>query len=447
MTHNSSYKISTLAGVAIVMANMIGTGAFTSLGFQLKELNDPIAVLTLWGLGGLLAISGAFSYAEVGTAIKKSGGEYTFLSQMYHPMIGYLSGWVSLTVGFAAPIALASIAFTEYFPLNGINVKWIAILLLTGITFIHTKSLRVSSQFQIISTLFKIIVMLVIILAGLLLTSNSDVSIKMTTNYFTELKSSAFAIALIYVSYSYSGWNAAAYISEEFKNPRKSLPFSLIGGTVIVTLLYTLLQYVFLKHTPINELLGQIEVGEIATSKMFGNSVGKIFGFVISILLVSSISAMVWVGPRVTSSMASQHRFWNYFRTEKSEIPERALWLQFAISFILIITGTFEQIMIYCGVLLTLSTMLVVFAVFILRAKKHYKNTDAYRSPLFPFFQILYLLLSIWMIAYATINHPLETVIGLLNIFIGLATYFFGKRLQKKEQLLVQDDSFISNNK
>ena len=184
MTNISTYKISTLACAAIVMANMIGTGAFTSLGFQLKELNDPITVLTLWGLGGFLAISGSLSYAEVGTAIKKSGGEYTFLSQMYHPLIGYLSGWVSLPVGFTAPIALASIAFTEYFPLDGINVKWIAILLLTGITFIHTKSLRVSSRFKIISTLFKIIVMLVIILAGLLLTSNSNVSIKMTTNYF-----------------------------------------------------------------------------------------------------------------------------------------------------------------------------------------------------------------------------------------------------------------------
>lgn len=435
MANNPSYKISTLAGIAIVMANMIGTGAFTSLGFQLNELHDPIAVITLWGLGGLLAISGAFSYAEVGTAIRESGGEYTFLSQIYHPLVGYLSGWISLTVGFAAPIALASIAFTEYFPLDGMNVKWIAILLLAGITFIHTKSLRISSLFQIISTLFKIIVMVVIILGGLLLTSNSDVSVKMTTNYFSEIRSSAFAIALIYVSYSYSGWNAAAYVSEEFKNPRKSLPISLIGGTIIVTLLYTFLQYVFLKHTPISELVGQIEVGEIATSKMFGNSMGKIFGFVISMLLVSSISAMVWVGPRVTSSMASQHRFWNYFRTKNNEIPKKALWLQFAISFILITTGTFEQIMIYCGVLLTLSTMLVVWAVFILRYKKQYKHTDAYRSPLFPIFQILYLLLSIWMIVYATINHPLETTVGLLNVFIGLVTYFLGKKLQKKEEL------------
>ena len=157
MSHNSSYKISTLAGMAIVMANMIGTGAFTSLGIQLKGLQDPLAVLTLWVFGGLLAISGAFSYAEVGTTIRKSGGEFTFLSEIYHPIIGYLSGWISLLVGFAAPIALAAIAFTEYFHPGGIHAKWLAILLLAGITFIHTQSLLTSSRFQLVSTLFNLL--------------------------------------------------------------------------------------------------------------------------------------------------------------------------------------------------------------------------------------------------------------------------------------------------
>ena len=440
MIHNPSYKISTLAGMAIVMANMIGTGAFTSLGFQLKELHDPLVVLTLWIFGGLLAISGAFSYAEVGTTIRKSGGEYTFLSEIYHPVVGYLSGWISLTVGFAAPIALASIAFTEYFPTDSTHAKWLAIILIAGITFIHTKSLLTSSRFQLISTWFKVIVMVGIILSGIILPSNST-SNDITANFFTELKSSAFAIALIYVSYSYSGWNAAAYISEEFKYPRKSLPPALIWGTVIVTLLYTLLQFVFLKHTPFSELIGQIDVGQIATSKMFGEPAGKIFGILISLLLVSSISAMVWVGRRVTSSMAMQHQIWSYFKSKNGEIPQRALWLQFGISFILIVTGTFEQIMIYCGVLLTASTMLVVWSVFILRIKKQYKDkdNDSYRSPLFPLFQILYLLLSTWMIAYALISNPFETMIGLLNLLIGIITYLISKRMAKNETFIIKN--------
>lgn len=417
------------------MANMIGTGAFTSLGFQLKDMQNPISILTLWVLGGVLALSGAFSYAEVGTYIRKSGGEYAFLSEIYHPLLGYLSGWISITVGFAAPIALAAIAFTEYFQIGGFNTKWVAIVMLAVITFIHTKNLRTSSRFQIVSTFFKVMVILAIIVSGLMMTGNTNISLEITPDYYSEIKSGAFAIALIYVSYSYSGWNAAAYITDEFKTPRKSLPVALIGGTLIVTFLYSLLQFVFLKHVPMGELIGQIEVGAIATEKMFGESISKFFSIAISILLISGISAMVWVGPRVTSSMANQHRLWNYFKTANNKIPQRALWLQFVISFILIVTGSFEQIMIYCGVLLTLSTMLVVYAVFILRFKNKEKNADTYRSPLFPLFQILYLLLSGWMIAYTIINHPYETIIGLLNLLVGMITFYISKRMTNEKTI------------
>lgn len=445
MANNSTYKITTFAGIAIVIANMIGTGAFTSLGFQLKDMESPLTILILWILGGVLALSGAFSYAEVGTFIKKSGGEYAFLTEMYNPLVGYLSGWISLTVGFAAPIALAAIAFTEYFKFGGINADWAAILLIAVITFIHTKNLRTSSRFQIVSTLFKIAVMAAIILSGLVMTGNADISFDTDGNYYTEITSSAFAIALIYVSYSYSGWNAAAYISEEFRNPGKSLPIALIGGTIIVTVLYTLLQFVFLKHTPVSELVGQLEVGEIATAKMFGTSIGRLFGVIISILLVSSISAMVWVGPRVTSSIATQHRLWQYFKITPNEIPKRALWLQFIIGLILIATGTFEQIMIYCGVLLTLSTMLVVLSVFMLRCKRSYKTKGAYRSPLFPFFQILYLLLSLWMIAYTIVNHVYETMIGFANLIAGIISYYISRRMDTIKTAEQSTDEVGSN--
>jgi len=307
MQKKLTYKISTLTGVAIVMANMIGTGAFTSLGFQLKNMGLPASILSLWILGGILALAGAFSYAEVGTYIRKSGGEYSFLSEIYHPIAGYLSGWISLTVGFAAPIALAAIAFTEYFSFGDYNIKYIAISVIAVITFIHTKNLKTSSRFQIFFTLFKVLIMAVIIFSGIIVAEQSEVSYEINRQYFSEIKSGAFAIALIYVSYSYSGWNAAAYISEEFENPRKSLPVALIGGTLGVTILYTLLQFVFLKHIPAAELAGKLKVGEIAAKKMFGTDIGKLFGIIISFLLVSSISAMVWVGPRVTSSMAEKH--------------------------------------------------------------------------------------------------------------------------------------------
>jgi APA family basic amino acid/polyamine antiporter len=423
------YKITTLTGIALVVANMIGTGAFTSLGFQLKDLENPTIILILWVLGGLIALSGAFSYAEIGTHIQRSGGEYAFLTKLFHPLVGYLSGWISITVGFAAPIALSAMAFVAYFPYFDLNPKWTSIILIAVITLIHTKNLGLSSKFQNISTLFKVGVIVVLIFIGIWLEPTFDNVGFLTNSDYSNLISPAFAVALIYVSYSYSGWNAAAYITEEFKNPKKSLPVALIGGTLIVTVLYALLQYVFLKHVPIPELKGQLNVGTIAMNKMIGADYGRLFGLAISLLLISGISAMVWVGSRVTSSIAKGHRFWNYFKTERNNIPQRALWLQFGISALLILTGTFEQILIYCGILLTMSSMATVIGVFKLRYQQKKEQTDRFKSPLFPLFQLIFIILSLWMIVYAFINSPFEVIVGFGNILIGFLTYWWSNKL------------------
>ncbi|MBB4035345.1 APA family basic amino acid/polyamine antiporter [Dysgonomonas hofstadii] len=431
MTKRQVTKISIYTGMSIVVANMIGTGAFTSLGFQLVDLSNTGAILSLWILGGLLALSGAFSYAEVGTVIKRSGGEFAFLSQIYHPVIGYLSGWISLTVGFAAPIALAVIAFTEYFPISTAYPKLIGILLIAGITLIHSFSLNSSSKFQNITTLLKVSLIAILIITGLALPAGTENAINFEKPYLGEITSTAFAVSLIYVSYSYSGWNAAAYITEEFKNPVKALPIALIGGTLVVTLLYTLLQFVFLKHVPLAELTGKLNVGTIAVQHMLGDQFAKLFGVAISLLLISGISAMVWVGPRVTASIAKEYSLWKYFKDNAKGIPVKALWLQFLISVILILSGTFEQIMIYCGVLLSVSCLLVVIGTFILRVKNKDSLSKGFKSPLFPLFQIFFIVISLWMIGFAFFNNPIECIIGLSNILLGLATYFLSIRLKQ----------------
>lgn len=416
-------QISTITGVSIVVANMIGTGAFTSLGFQLNDLSNTSTILTLWILGGIFALSGAFSYAEVGTSIRLSGGEYAFLDKLYHPVIGYLSGWVSITVGFAAPIALSAIAFTEYFPWSVPYPKIVGILMVAIITWIHSKNLRSSAHFQNTSTLIKAVIILVFITAALMLPGTAENTIQINASYFQELTTGAFVISLIFVSYSYSGWNAAAYITEEFKNPHRSLPVALIGGTLIVTLLYTLLQYSFLKHVPQVELVNKINVGTISARYMLGERFSAIFSGSISFLLISGISAMIWVGPKVTSQIAKKYPLWNYFRENKKGIPTKASWLQFAISALLIITGTFEEILIYCGVLLTFSSLLVVTAIFKLRRNKKADAQQHFRSPLFPLFQILFILLSVWIILFAFISSPYETTMGMINLLIGVITF------------------------
>lgn len=424
-----TYKITALTGLALVVANMIGTGAFTSLGFQLEDLQNPVTIVVLWLLGGLIALSGAFSYAELGTHIQRSGGEYAFLSRLFHPLVGYLSGWISITVGFAAPIALSAMAFVAYFPFFDLDPKWTSIVLIALITLIHTKSLNLSSKFQNISTFLKVVLILGLILIGLWVGPPSGNEGLWRSLEIPELLSPAFAIALIYVSYSYSGWNAAAYITEEFKNPKKALPFALIAGTLLVTLLYTALQYVFLKHVPIAELRGHLNVGTIAMERMLGEDYGRLFGLVISLLLVSGISAMVWVGSRVSSSIAKDHTFWRYFETPKNDIPKKALWFQFALSALLILTGTFEQILVYCGLLLTLSSMATVFGVFILRRTNDKSQAHGYKSPFFPFFQVVFIAISLWMVVYAFIDKPFETLLGSINLLLGLLTYLWSNTL------------------
>lgn len=430
----SKAKISALTGTSIVVANMIGAGAFTSLGFQLESLSNTGVILSLWILGGIVALAGALSYAEIGTMIKRSGGEYTFLSQIYHPIVGYLSGWISLTVGFAAPIALSIIAFTTYLPINLKYPQMVGILLAFGITFIHCYSLNSSSRFQNISTFLKIFFILIIICLGLFLPTKEANAINFEQSYWTEIGSLAFAISLIYVSYSYSGWNAAAYITEEFKNPRKALPIALIGGTLIVTILYTFLQFVFMKHAPYSELAGKLNVGAISVEYMLGATMSNIFSAGISVILISGISAMVWVGPRVTASIAREHNLWKFFKVDADCIPRRALWFQFALTTLLLLTGTFEQIMIYCGVLLSISTLLVVIGVTILRYRKINITENSFRSPAFPFFQILFIIVSLWMIVFAFIYSPIECLLGLTNLLLGLLTLIVSKRMSAAKE-------------
>ena len=421
------YKITTLTGLAIVLANMIGTGAFTSLGFQVKSLHQTSTILTLWILGGVIALSGAVSYAEVGANIKKSGGEYAFLSHLYNPLIGYLSGWISLTVGFTAPIALSAMALISYFPYLSVNPRWAAIVVIGIITFIHTRNLKISALFQNSSTVIKMVLFLFLIVMGTFLPGITSGTNTTDASYLTELISPAFAIALIYVVYSYSGWNAAAYITNEFENPSKSLPIVLIGGTVIVTILYSLLQYIFLKHLTLGEMEGQLNVASLAAQKMFGKAVGNLFGLAISISLISSVSAMVWVGARITASMANDHSFLFSFRMQSNQLPVKALWLQFVISSVLIITGTFEQILIYCGILISLSSMLVVIGIYKLRNEQPKNESDTeFKSPWYPFFQIIFVLLTVWMIIFTLYDKPWESLAGMINLLIGTATFYWG---------------------
>ena len=420
-------KIGWVSAGALVVANMIGTGVFTSLGFQLEDVRNTWSIVFLWSLGGLVALAGAFSYAELGAYYRRSGGEYHYLSELYHPLVGYLSGWVSLTVGFAAPVALAAMAMGAYlYQLTGIPPKWLAaaVVLLTSLA--HSTSIRQSSLFQNSLTLLKLVLILGFIVAGLTMTTEYE-ALDWSGKWQEELLLPAAAVSLVYVTYSYTGWNAAAYIVEEIEQPARNLPRGLIYGTLIVVVLYELLQLVFLKNASYGQLSGQLEIGQVVAVNLFGLRGGQLVSTAIALFLLSSVSAMIWVGPRVSLVMAEDHALWRFLKYKNEhEVPVRAVWFQSAISLLMIATGTFEQVLLYCGFILQLFSALSVAGIIKLRLR----GVDLpYRSPAYPWMPLFFLIVSAWIIVFLLFEQPLESAIGLGILVLGLVTYWWSGRM------------------
>lgn len=419
-------KIGWMSAAALVVANMVGTGVFTSLGFQVTDIDNSWAIILLWAIGGLIALTGAFSYAEIGSAFGRSGGEYHYLSELYHPIVGYLSGWISLSVGFAAPLALAAMGMAAYVgDYWGIHPTSVAIGVLVFVSLIHSFSLKSSSRFQNFTTIAKVLLIFLLIAAGLLMSSDHS-GLDFSSSWQNQIILPAFAISLVYVTYSYTGWNAAAYIVEEIKKAPKNLPKALIRGTVIVTVLYVLLQIVFLKHATIDQLSGKVDIGHIVAQNIFGEAGGITISHLIAFFLISSISAMIWVGPRVTMAMAEDYNLWSFLKKKnQTGIPVRAIWFQTLISVLLILMGTFEQILLYCGFILQISSALCVFGAFRLRKLK---SDLPYHNPFHPIFPIIFTMISILIVGFMVVEKPFESLIGISNLVVGLATYFISKK-------------------
>ncbi len=289
---------------AVVIANMIGTGVFTSLGFQLLDIQSTTGILWLWAIGGLCALSGALCYAELGARNVGSGGEYHFLTELVHPYAGFVSGCVSATVGFAAPIALESLTFGVYLAtaLPAVPAKLSATLLILVMVALHTRTRRDSAQGQFALTLLKIVLIVVFVATALIV--GADYDHQLSGPVFSgadDMLSGGGAVALIYVMYAYSGWNAATYILGELEDPQRDLPRALIVGCIIVTCIYVVLNAVFLISAPIDELRGEVEVAYIVADYVVGGQGAFAVSLLLSGILISTVSAMIMAGPRPCS--------------------------------------------------------------------------------------------------------------------------------------------------
>jgi len=427
-------KIGLYTATFIVIANMIGTGVFTSLGYQLDGIQSGFAIMMLWVLGGVIALCGALSYGELASAMPRSGGEYQYLTKIFHPLLGFLSGWVSVTVGFAAPVALSAMALGNY--VNKVSPAINPVLMASGIvvliTIIHSFTLKRSAVIQDVSTILKIVLILFFVVAGLVLATSQHVDILPAVSNIKEqswtcIFSASFAVSLNYIYYAYSGWNASAYIANDMENPKVNIPKSLLYGTIIVMVLYVLINYVFLYSSPMSELKDKQEVGYIAATHIFGPNGSKLMAILIALTLLSSVSSMVFIGPRVAQVMGQDLKQISFLaKQNKHGIPVVAKVIQCAISVFLVITSTFSDVMLYVGFTLNLITFLTVFGLFVMRIRGKIKS-DSYKTFGYPVTPFIFLLLSAWTLYFTMSVNYKQSLLGLATILAGSIIYFIRK--------------------
>ena len=408
---------------ALVVANMVGTGIFTSLGFQVGEIPSRPAIMALWTLGGVLALCGALCYAELSAALPRSGGEYHFLGQIYHPSLGFMAGVVSLVVGFAAPVALSAMAFGSYlqgvFP--GVSPLAVSMAVVMIVTLFHLRDLRLSSIFQILFTILKIGLVLFLIAALFAAPGTVPAPAEPWSSY---LLTAPFAVSLMFTLYAYSGWNAATYILGEVRTPARIIPAALTAGTLLVMALYLGLNAAFLHVAPTALLAGQLNVAQVAAESVFGANGGRMVAAVIALGLVSAISAMIWAGPRVAMVIGEDYpRAFGWFQVRTaSGIPAAAVLTQSALTLVLLFTSTFEQVLVYTQFALLACSFLAVLGVIVYRFTQPGRPRP-FRVPLYPLTPLLFLAISAFAMIYTATVKPLEALWGALTLVAGLGIY------------------------
>jgi APA family basic amino acid/polyamine antiporter len=418
-------SVSLVVATAIVVADMVGVGVFTSLGFQVKDIPSGFSILLLWILGGVVALCGVFSYGELGAMFPRSSGEYNFLSRAFHPAFGFMAGWVSATVGFAAPVALAAMAFGEY----GRSVVPDAspIALAAGIVWlvslVQLSGVRHSSSFQLISTVLKVTLIVAFLIAGFAIGTPQPISFAPSLSDFAHVTSAPFAISLVFVMYSFSGWNAATYIIGEMRTPQRSLPRSLLVGTLIVLVLYVALNAVFLRTAPIDKLSGQLQVASIAGSYIFGDLGGRIVAGMLCIGLISSISAMMWIGPRVMMTMGEDVPALKVFSRKSSRgAPVYAILFQLAVATLMLLTRSFEAVLDFIQFSLLFCSFFTVLGVIKLRITRP-DLPRPYRAWGYPVTPLVFLLVTGFMMYYLFAERPVQAALGILIMISGLLIY------------------------
>jgi APA family basic amino acid/polyamine antiporter len=389
---------------------------------MLVYLPSAPAVFFCWAVGGLLALCGALGYAELGAAMPHSGGEYYFLSRLYHPSVGFVSAWVSLIAGFSAPLAAIALGFGSYLealvPIPPVVSGGILIAVLSAL---NAWRVSAGAGFHNLITASKVLFIVGFVAFGAW-RADAELLAGARASLGATLWSPGFAVGLLSVVFAYTGWNAAAYVVGEVKNPQRALPLALSLGTLFVTVLYVALNAVFLGAASIDELSGQDAVAEVVARKLFGESGGRIIAGIIALGLVATANAVIVTGPRIYEAVGRDmvKLRWLSARSEQGG-PTRAIALQAVLALAMMFAARLEQLLVYIGFTLSVFAALAVFGVYLLRRRRDIELS--YRMPGYPVTPALFLALSAWMIVQGLIERPMSALAGVLTMAVGLAIY------------------------
>jgi len=423
---------------SVVVANMIGTGIFTLTGFMLGHVESGGLVLLAWVAGGLIALAGALSYAELATMMPHAGGEYVYLREVYGPLPAFLTGWTSFFVGFAAPIAATGMAFAAYLgkagvvPNSRLGDKGIAVALVVLFTALHYTGLRWGARVQNLLTALKLVLLGGLIAAGFFAGSGSWAFLN-HGSFWNAGRPGQLGVTLLLAMFAYSGWNAAAYIAEEVRDPARTLPRSLALGTVVVMALYLLFNLLLFYAVPAEGLRGVVTVGESAVKRLFSERAAAGFSLLVSLALLSSLSAYVLIGPRVYYAMARDGLF---FRAaahvhDRFQTPGYSIVAQGICAVALVLSGTFEDLVKYIGFALGVFPWMTIAGLFVLRRRAP-NCARPYRVWGYPLVPLFYLGASAWILVVAFYNSPHTSLAAVVTVLAGIPVYWL--TVGRKEQ-------------
>lgn len=430
---------------SVVIASMVGVGILTTSGYILKDTGSPWMLLGLWALGGLLALCGALTVAELATAMPHAGGEYVYIREAYGRLWAFLYGWVCFVIGFSAPAAIASHAAASYLVSpwmeNGSAVttaatRGLAAFVIIALTAAHLRGQGLGSRVQNACTILKLVLLLMIVVGGVALRRGRF-------EHFTadvpesDVPWGILGISLVYVMFSYGGWNAATYIAGEVREPSRLLPRSLLLGCGAVVVLYLLFNGLYVYALPVDEIrtmsYDRVEpIAAVAAERLFGRWIAAPLSLSIGVGLLASVSAFVLIGPRVYYAMARDGLFPAAAGrlSPKTGVPSAAIVSQAVCTLVLVFSGTFKNILTYAGVGLSISSFFVVMAVFVLRVRRP-RMERPFRTPGYPLVPLLFLACTVWMIAFAFRSQPLWSSISLASILGGIPVYYLWQAARK----------------